>query len=406
MEDERLTKINQERDAALQQSNDTYNAILQDNQNLYNQQQQYANDYLNTQNEMLDKQLAFNQEQIEKQKEIARQNMETEQKKAKNDYTQFINPYGYRNENLAERGLLKSGVSETSMLGGFNTYQNRLASANKAMQDAFVQYDTDMNAARLNNDVQKAQNALNALKMNLEFAETFYTNKSNTMQNQLSNNQNIDNNYYNRYQTEYGNIQNEKERAEQIRQWEAELAEKQRQYNETLAFQKQQAEQEQANWEKQYALSKSASSSSSSSSRSRSSSSSGGSGGTSLTGTTTSANGYTIIANPFTGAVNPDAKYGVFNTGDGSGYQPNNINGEALKYSGMTMAEFTGEKGSLNSGNKNIDNHKVWQIGNKYYVWDGYANGYVDITRYNVKNKSNPSGGKGAFGSGSMGGTR
>ncbi len=281
MEDERLSKINQERDLALQQSNNTYNQILQDNQNLYNQQQQYTTDYLNTQNDVLDKQLAFNEQKIEQQKEVARKNMETEQKKARNDYESFINPYGYRNENLAERGLLKSGVSETSMLGGFNSYQNRLASANKAMQDAFTQYDNDMNQARLNNDVQKAQNALNALKMNLEFAETFYTNKSNTMQNQLSNSQSLNSDYYNRYQTEYGNIQAERQRAEQIRQWEAEMAEKQRQYNETLAFQKAQADQEQANWERQYALAQQAKASSGGGSRSSSSKKTGG--GTTLT---------------------------------------------------------------------------------------------------------------------------
>jgi len=252
MDDERLAKIEQEKQNAINQSNNMYNSLLQDNQNLYNVQNEYANTYEQTQNDILDKQLAYNTNLIEKQKEIARENKAVEEKKAKNDYTQFINPYGYRNENLAERGLLKSGVSETSMLGGFNAYQNRLATANKVMQDAFVQYDNDINQARLNNDVQKAQNALNKLQMQLEFSQNFYNNKSTISQNQLSNNQNLDNEYNNRYQTEYNNIQSEKERAEQIRQWQ-----------ESFNFQKQQAAQDQANWEKEYALSKQKSSSSS-----------------------------------------------------------------------------------------------------------------------------------------------
>jgi len=254
--DERLTLIEQEKQKALNSSNNTYNQMLQDNQNLYNQQNIYADTYEKTQNEVLDKQLAYQQEQINQQKEIARQNMETESKKAKNDYTSYINPYGYQAESLASQGFNNSGVSETAKLGGWNTYQNRLASANKTMQDAFVQYDKDINEARLNNDVQKAQNALNKLQMQLQYAESFYNNKNTITQNQLSNNQSLDSEYYNRYQNEYANIQEEKAREEAIRQWEAEMAEQQRQYNESLAYQKEQDALAQQNWEKEYALSK------------------------------------------------------------------------------------------------------------------------------------------------------
>jgi len=260
MDDERLAKIEQEKQNALNQSNNTYNDLLQGNQDIYNQQQEYANKYEQTQNEALDKQLAFNEQKINQQKEIAKQNMETEQKKAKNDFVSYTNPYGIQAEQFASQGLLNSGVSETAKLGGFNTYQNRLASANKAMQDAFVQYDNDMNEARLNNDVQKAQNALAKLEMQLKYSESFYNNKSTLTQNQLSNNQQLDSDYYNRYQTTYNNIQTEKQRAEAIRQWELEMQEKQRQYNENLAFQKAESQRQQANWEKEYALSKSASS--------------------------------------------------------------------------------------------------------------------------------------------------
>lgn len=256
MDDERLAKIEQEKQNAINQSNNTYNDLLQGNQDIYNQQQEYANQYEKTQNEALDKQLAFNEQKINQQKEIARQNMETEQKKAKNDFVSYTNPYGLQAEQFASQGLLNSGVSETAKLGGFNSYQNRLASANKAMQDAFVQYDNDMNQARLNNDVQKAQNALAKLEMQLKYSESFYNNKSTLTQNQLSNNQQLDSDYYNRYQTTYNNIQTEKQRAEATRQWELEMQEKQRQYNENMAWQKAEAQRQQSNWEKEYALSK------------------------------------------------------------------------------------------------------------------------------------------------------
>ena len=357
MEDERLANIERQKQEALNNSSNTYNQILQDNQNLYDQSINNSDLYEKTQNDILDKQLAFNQEQIEKQKEIARQNMETEQKKAKNDYTAFINPYGYQAESLASNGLLNTGLAETTKLGGFNTYQNRLATANKTMQDAFVQYDKDINEARLQNDVQKAQNALNKLQIQLEYAQNFYTNKSNTMLNQLNTNQSINSDYYNRYQTEYNNIQNELQRAEQIRQWEAEMAEKQRQYNASLEFQKQQAAQEQANWEKQYALSKASASRSSSS---KSSSSKSSSSGISLS----SADNSGEHVNPYTGTVNYDAQYGTFS----NGYQPDNIGGSKLRESGSTT--------TVNGNTQNIwiyDNGQTSQL----VVWDGKQNQYV-----------------------------
>lgn len=271
--DDRLYQVEQQKQQALNQSNSLYQGLLDDNQNLYNQQNEYATKQETIQNDILDKQLANQRTEIEKQKNIASQNYQSESKRAKNDYTAFLNPYGVQAERQASSGLNNSGYSETTKLGGFNTYQNRLANANKAMQDAFTQYDSDLNDAILNNDVQKAQNALNRLQMQLEYSQNFYNNKSTISQNQLSNNQSLDSEYYNRYQTEYGNIQNEKAQAEAIRQWEAEMAEQQRQYDANLAYQREQDayqreidarnyayQQEQARiaqeqWEREYALS-------------------------------------------------------------------------------------------------------------------------------------------------------
>ena len=255
--DERLTNIEAEKQAQLKKSDAMYNEMLNDNTNLYNQQQAYANQYETTQNDILDKQLEFNTNLIEQQKEQARENARVEQNKAKNDYYSYINPYGKQAESLASQGLLNSGVSETAKLGGYNVYQNRLATANKAMQDAITQYDNDINQARLNNDVSKAQNALEKLKLQLEYSENYYNKKGDIQQNQFTANRGIDTDYYNRYQTEYTNIQNEKAREEAIRQWEAEMAEQQRQYNENMAYQRERDKVADQQWAKEYALSQS-----------------------------------------------------------------------------------------------------------------------------------------------------
>lgn len=245
MDDERLAKIEAEKAQMQAKSDSVYNELLQDNENLYNQQKDYANTWETTENSNLDKRLEFNTGLINQQKDKANQLYETEAKKAKNDFTAYANPYGLQAEQFASQGLLKSGVSETAKLGGYNSYQNRLAMANKVRQDALVQYDNDINQARLENDVQKAQNAVKKLEMNLQYANSYFNNKSSLKQNQLSNSLSIGGDYFNRYNTVYNNIQAEKEREEAIRQW-----------NEQFAFQKEQAAQSQANWEKEYALSK------------------------------------------------------------------------------------------------------------------------------------------------------
>ena len=374
MEDERLSVINQQKQEAINQSNNMYEGLLSDSQNIYNQQLDYANQYEQTQNNVLDQQLAYQEGIINQQKQEAQQIKETEERKALNNYTSFVNPYGYQAEQFASQGLANSGVSETAKLGGFNTYQNRLATANKAMQDAFTEYDNAINEARLNNDVQKAQNALTKLQMQLEYAQNYYSNKSTISQNQLSNNQALDSDYYNRYQTEYNNIQAELEREEAIRQFNEQLALQQQQFE----YQQQQDALAQQNWEREYALAQQQARSTSSSSGSGY-----GSGGYSLDGESdsSSSSGTVISTNYYNGEINPDTQYGTFpNVKDQNGvrYQPNNVGGEELSNSGLKMKDVYSS--SYGATGADLSNQSIWTTGDKYYYWDGSLNQYIDIT--------------------------
>ena len=374
MEDERLSVINQQKQEAINQSNNMYNGLLTDNENLYNQQKDYADQYEQTQNSALDQQLAFQENLINQQKEEAQQIKETEAKKALNDYTSFVNPYGYQAEQFASQGLANSGVSETAKLGGFNTYQNRLATANKAMQDAFTEYDNAINEARLNNDVQKAQNALTKLQMQLEYAQNYYSNKSTISQNQLSNNQALDSDYYNRYQTEYNNIQAEKEREEAIRQFNEQLALQQQQFE----YQKAQDALAQQNWEKEYALAQ------------EQARASYGSGGYSLSDGGSLSSNSTITTDHYSGSINPDTQYGTFpNVKDKNGvrYQPDNVGGEKLSNAKLKVKDVFID--AVGSGGADLSNQSIWTTGNKYYVWDGSINDYIDVTnRVNILKSS------------------
>lgn len=345
MEDERLAAIKAEQQAALDKSKSTYDNMLQDNQNLLDQQTQYAEQYEKTQNEALDKQLALYQENINKQKEEAMKNKEVESLKAKNDYVAFSNPYGANAENLATKGQSKSGIAQTVQLGGYNAYQNRLASANKTMQDAITQYDLDMNEAIVNNDVQKAQNALAKLEMMLGYTQSFYDTKNTITQNQMANQQQLDSEYYGRYQDMINQINYEKEMAEKIRQ-----------YEQNLAYQKERDKVADEQWQKEYDLSKKT-----------------------VNYNTRSGDEYYIVDDGNTDYLGNsiDTQNRTDFYAD-NGYQPAYIGNTRVTRSGLRVNEvFTGASSGLGKQN-------IWLANGRYYVWVGDSKNktgkYKDVT--------------------------
>lgn len=354
MDDERLSKIEGEKQKAMQYSDDFYNSLLNDNKYLYDLKNDYANNYEQTQNDISDKQLEHYKKIIEQEKDEARRNFKTESNKALNDYTSFVNPYGYQAEAMASNGLSNTGVSETAKLGGWNSYQNRLASANKAMQDAFTSFDNDLNEAILNNDVQKAQNALEKLQMQIEFADSFYSNKMNIGQNQLNNKQALDSEYYERYQDIISQINYEREREEARRQ-----------YEEQFAYQKQLDGQEQSNWEREYALSKE--------------------NGT-VDEPLNDVSSQIIKTNYYQGLIHKDTAYGTFNATDSNGvkYMPNNVGGDPLSKvtkNGKTITVGDIYVGATGTTGAKLDKQKIWQTSKgEYYIWDGSINDYINVT--------------------------
>lgn len=79
--------------------------------------------------------------------------------------------------------------------------------------------------------------------------------------------------------------------------------------------------------------------------------------------------GYEVNTAYYQGDLNPDARYGTFK----NGYQPNNINGQALKDSGKKMKITTTDR----FGNTKTLTQTVWKTsdGKKWY-WDGRYNKY------------------------------
>lgn len=244
-EQNRVNNVYNEREKALSENNQLYGDLMNQAGELKNQQNAFLAQQQQTQNDILDKQLANQGNLINQQKEEANRNRRVEAGKAMNDYNAYVNPYGIQAERQASAGLTNSGVSETSKLGAYTSYQNRVANANANYQKAVTQYDNAMNEAMLNNDVQKAQNALNMLKLQLENNQDYYSNISSLSQAKMKNAQSLRSEYNDQYNTVYNQIMNEQKQAEAIRQFNEEMAfnrdkynESVRQYNEDLALQK------------------------------------------------------------------------------------------------------------------------------------------------------------------------
>lgn len=237
-EQERVNNVYNEREKALAENNSMYEGLINDAGAIRDQQNAYLAQQQQIQNENLDKQLAYQEGIVNQQKEEAKQNQRVEENKAKNAYQNYINPYGLQNERLYSAGLGNSGVSETSKLGAFTTYQNRVSAAAGAYQKAITNYDNDINQARLNNDVQKAQNALNKLKLELQNTQDYYSNKASLSQQKLKASQSLQSQYLDQYNTVYNQILNERKFDESVRQWNKEYSLSQQK----LAFERQKAQ--------------------------------------------------------------------------------------------------------------------------------------------------------------------
>ena len=223
--DNRFLQVEDEKNQKLEETNKTYQDLINERNDLTNQQSDIVNKWQQTQNENLDKQLQFQQDLINQQKQEAEKSYQDEAKSAYTDYRKETDNYGVSREQQLASGLGGAGgYSESSRVSMYNTYQNRLSTARQSMDKAYLEFDNAIREAQLTNDVTKAENALQALQQKLQIALEGFNYKSEQTQNKLAMQQQINNEYYNRYQDVLNQINFENEQAEARRQWEAEYA--------------------------------------------------------------------------------------------------------------------------------------------------------------------------------------
>lgn len=351
--DKRFAQVEADKQTAINNANKTYDNMINQTDAKYNELINATKDYATTQQQIQQENTDFAIEKIEQQKDKAERDYTKEQTGAYVDYQKATDQYGVNAEAMAQNGMSNTGFAETSKINAFTTYQNRYATARESYNQAVLNYDNAIKEAQLANNAQLAEIAFNSLKTQLEYSLQGFQYKNELLQTKLNTQIQLDSEYNNRYQQVLSQINTENALAEQIRQ-----------YNASLAFQKQQAAQEQANWEKQYNATYGSAKLSSGGGSSSSSGSSKLTSGSSSNGSKLS---------------DSSSKYGYFS----NGYQPKGVKIDGkeyeLKESGLKVYnvfnEGTSSKNATSFGKQNI-----WTAGGRYYVWDGSIKDYVDVT--------------------------
>lgn len=357
---QQINNLQTEKQNAINEYETGYNNQLQQYNDLQQQQQNYIDTWAANQKEQQQKQTDYNIGLINQNKEEAAKETQKQTQDAYIDYMKQTNQYGGALENLASRGLATQGYSESSKVAMYNTYQNRVATANAALTKANTDYDNQIQQALLNNDAALAETALEQMKQTYQLALSGFEYTSNLYNQRLSYLQNIENTYYNRGQDLQALQAGYAGELGKIRQYQEQLAEERRQFNEKMA-----EEKRQFNAEYNYKTG-----------------GSGGAGGyndTSKGAYSDDGKNYQVNTAYYKGNINPDTKYGVFNTADSKGtkYQPNNVGGNRLYDSGFNMSLST----KTLAGESKKVNQKVWTTSDgKLYYWDGRQNKYIPYT--------------------------
>ena len=260
--DKRFTEVKNQESVALKETQNTYDSMVNQSDKYYQQQIDASKEWADKQSELQQAQTDFAIEKTEQAKDQAKKDYTKEQKGAYTDYQKATNQYGANAEKLASQGLNQTGYSESTRTNAYNTYQNRYMSARESYNQAILNYDNAIKEAQLSNNAALATIAYEALQQQLQLSLQGFQYKNTLLLQKLDAVNQTKDRYYQRYQDVLSQINTENALAEQIRQYNESLAEEKRQYNATLAFQKSQAAQEQANWEKEYALARSSTGSS------------------------------------------------------------------------------------------------------------------------------------------------
>ena len=230
-----LNAVDAEKNEALSELDKTYGDMIGNTDSYYDGLIQNTEQWGDKQTEIQKEQLAFTEEKIEQQREQAHKDYIKEQSGAYVDWQKQSNQYGVNAEKMAAQGLQNTGYSETSQVGMYNAYQNRVAVAREVFAEASLSYDNAIKEARLQNSATLAEIAFNTLQTKLELGLEGFQYK-NALVSELTDKKLQTKQYYsNETQRILDQINQQNALAEEVRQFNLNYNEQMRQFNEEMA---------------------------------------------------------------------------------------------------------------------------------------------------------------------------
>jgi len=222
--DPRFQQVINEQNQAVANLNSRYNEFINQSDQYYAEAAKAAEDYGNKQAQIQQQNTDFMIEKINQSKEQAEKDYVKEQKGAYADWQKQSNAYGVHAEQLAAAGLRNGGYSESSQVSMYNQYQNRYTTARESYNKATLEYDNSIKEAQLTNNAKLAEIAYQALQTKLEITLNGFQYKNQLIANQLSEQQKLNDTYYNRWQDVLKQVNYEQEQAESKRRYEEQMA--------------------------------------------------------------------------------------------------------------------------------------------------------------------------------------
>ena len=233
-DDQRFAKVESDKTAALSELEQTYSGMIDESDKYYQAQIDASKQWADKQSQLQQEQTDFNIEQIEQQKAQAQKDYTKEQSGAYVDWQKQSNKYGTNAEQMASAGLTNTGFRESSQVGMYNAYQNRVATAREVFNSAVLNYNNAIKDARLQNNAALAEIANQALQTQLELGLQGFQYKNNLILEQANKKLEVDNMYYNRWQDVLNQINHENAMAEEIRQYNQNYEMQMKQFEEDI----------------------------------------------------------------------------------------------------------------------------------------------------------------------------
>lgn len=234
--DSRLTEIEEQKQAALNNVEQLYGGMIQESDRYYKDRIEASKQWAEQQQQIQNEQTDFALQQIEQQKEQAQQSYQKEQTAAYTDWMKQSNQYGANAEKMAAAGLAGTGYSESSQVRMYNAYQQRVATAKQSIDQALTNYTNAMTTARIQNNAALAQIAAEAFQQQLELSLQGFQYKNNLLLQKEQTRQNYDNTYYQRYMAMLDQINTERALAQQAAARKAAIEEQDAYYNNLFAL--------------------------------------------------------------------------------------------------------------------------------------------------------------------------